>query len=96
MRIIGQFVVNTRECTAYYITTPDGYIFQMYGSVERLQSDACLYRSYCLETILSTSLNVNNTQYCIYADRAYVLGPGTQTACPTVNATPEQLGLTTP
>eukprot|EP00171_Calliarthron_tuberculosum_P001540 IDg1540t1 len=64
------------------ITTPDGLILHLYGSMEGRQPDAYLYRQSGIDEDLRHHYVVNGKQYYLYAEKAYVLRPWMQTAYP--------------
>lgn len=57
------------------MTTPDGFIFDLYGPVEGLRHDLTLLRNSGCETILVGSLTSADRQFYIYRDQAYMLCP---------------------
>ena len=80
------------HCFSYQtITTPDGLIFHMYGPVEGRQPDAYLYCKSKMDTVLEENMKVEDVQYCIYGDQAYVLRSWMQTGYPRLLATEEQI-----
>lgn len=69
------------HCLMYQtITTPDRFIFHLYGPVEGRQPDAYLYRQSGIDDDLRVRLCINNEQHYIYGDKAYVLRPWMETA----------------
>ena len=55
------------------VTTPDGLLFHMYGPEVGRRHDMTLYRQSGIDEQLEQHLYINNKQYCLYGDPAYVL-----------------------
>jgi len=79
------------HCFIYQtITTPDGLIFHLYGPEEGRRHDPTLYHNSDMGEVLSQGLLINNKQYCIYGDPAYMLKPWLQVGFPSHLCTEEQ------
>jgi len=61
------------------VTTPDGWVFHMYGPHEGRRHDIVLYYESGLDDDLRQTLLIDGVQYCLYGDSAYVLRSWMQT-----------------
>lgn len=67
------------HCLIYQtVCTPDGLIFHMYGPEAGRRHDLTLYRQSHLDDTLHNTLMIEDTQYCLYGDPAYVMRPWLQ------------------
>jgi len=55
------------------ICTPDGPLFHLYGPVEGRRHDMFLYHESGIDAHLQATLLIDDTQYCIYGDSAYII-----------------------
>eukprot|EP00171_Calliarthron_tuberculosum_P001560 IDg1560t1 len=84
------------HCLSYQtVSTPDGLIFHLYGPVEGRQPDKYIYRKSNLDAALQDALCIDNVQYYLYGDQAYILRPWMQTAFPRSSASAEQVAYNT-
>lgn len=72
------------------ITTLDGLIFSFYGPEESRRHDLILLRRSGITSILEECLLINERQFCVYGDAAYLLRPWIQKAYDLDTATEEQ------
>lgn len=71
------------HCLNYLtITTPDGIVLYMYGPEEGRRHDITLYRKSGLDEAMLQSLLVDDTQYYVYGDPAFVMRPWLQVGFP--------------
>ena len=70
------------------ITTPDGLILHIGGPVEGRRHDMTLFRKSGIEADLQRALLIEEVQYYIYGDPAYVLRPYLQIGFQGANLTP--------
>lgn len=69
------------HCLVYQsISTPDGLIFHMFGPEVGRRHDITLYRQAGMDDILRDSLLIDDRQFYIYGDPAYILRPWLQVA----------------
>lgn len=62
------------HCFAYQtVTTPDGLVFHIHGPTEGRRSDAFMFRHSGLRPILEECMKIEDTQFCMYGDWAYIL-----------------------
>jgi len=80
----GLYSRNKRfYCFTYQtITKPDGLVFHVYGPEEGRRHDLTLYRKRGMDTLRQQHLSLDNTQYFIYGDAAYMLRPWIQIPFP--------------
>ena len=80
------------HCLLYQsLTTPDGLMFHLYGPEVGRRHDMTLYRQSGIDQQLQSHLTIQDRQYCVYGDAAYVLRAWLQTAFPRADATMHQL-----
>lgn len=64
------------HCLTYQtLTTPDGLIFGLYGPIVGRRHDLTVLRNSGWEPILENSLYINERQFYIFGDQAYILRP---------------------
>ena len=73
------------------VTTPDGLVFQLYGTEVGRRHDMTLYRESGLSAVLAEGMVIGGKQFCIYGDAVYMLGLWIQVAYPRKNATVDEL-----
>ena len=79
------------HCLVYQtITTRDRRVLHMYGPEEGRRHDLTLLRNSCIENSSQQSMVLENRQFSIYGDAAYIMRPWLQTAFPNLTATPAQ------
>lgn len=72
------------------VSTPDGLIFHLYGPEDGRRHDTTLYAKSNLDLLLQNGLSVGATQFCLYADQAYILRPWLQVGFHSIHSTGEQ------
>lgn len=83
---------HKRMCCLSYqtITTPDGLIFSLYGPEVGRRHDITLLRGSGINEALEACLIIEEEQYYVFGDDAYILRPWFQVSYSRLTATPAQ------
>ena len=73
------------------VVAPDGLFLHIWGPLEGRRHDMTTFRASKIEDTLASCMNVDNQQYCIYGDPAYVLRPYLQIGYTGANLTEGQM-----